>query len=109
MCAQGTSTVIDTLYPKRIQHVKPMQMLGGKITTHDGIIRIDHSAELHGATITANDIRAGVALLGLALMADGTTVIEHADNILRGYDRIITKFRGLHVHIDVVNDTTGEE
>ena len=30
-------------------------------------------------------------------MAEGTTVITKADNILRGYDRIVDKLKGLSV------------
>ena len=35
-------------------------------------------------------------------MAKGTTVINNADNILRGYDRIVEKMRGLSVDIELL-------
>ena len=38
-------------------------------------------------------------------MAEGTTVINKADNILRGYDRIVEKFRGLSVDLEVINES----
>ena len=38
-------------------------------------------------------------------MADGTTTITKADNILRGYDRIVEKFRGLNVDLKVITES----
>ena len=35
-------------------------------------------------------------------MAQGKTIITQADNILRGYDRIVDKFRGLSVNLEIM-------
>ncbi|SEM83137.1 UDP-N-acetylglucosamine 1-carboxyvinyltransferase [Ligilactobacillus sp. WC1T17] len=105
MCAQGKSTIIDTLYPKRTKHIPEMNKMGGKIFSQDGKITVSHSTQLIGAEVEAGEIRAGVSLVGLALMAQGTTVINKADNILRGYDRIVEKFRGLSVDLKVINES----
>ncbi|KRN90594.1 UDP-N-acetylglucosamine 1-carboxyvinyltransferase [Ligilactobacillus ceti] len=100
--AQGNSMIIDTLYPERIKHIPEMQKMGAQITTQDGIIKITGpTTDLTGAVVEAGEIRAGVSLLGLALMADGMTVIEQADNILRGYERLIEKFAGLSVTLEI--------
>ena len=37
------------------------------------------------------DLRAGAALVTAGLLADGTTIINDAEHILRGYERIINK------------------
>lgn len=100
--AKGSSTIIDTLYPERIKHISEMQKMGAKIASKDGLITIQHSANLTGAVVEAGEIRAGVSLLGLALMAQGKTIITQADNILRGYDRIVDKFRGLSVNLEIM-------
>lgn len=105
MRAHGKSTIIDTLYPERIKHIPEMKRMGGKIESKDGVITVGNSPKLTGAVVNASEIRAGVSLLGLALMAEGTTVIEHADHILRGYDRIVEKFRNLSVNLEVVTET----
>ena len=89
MQARGSSTIIDTLYPERTKHIPEMQRMGAKISSKDGIITVGHSTDLSGTVVEAGEIRAGVSLVGLALMAEGTTVINKADNILRGYDRIV--------------------
>lgn len=100
--AKGSSTIIDTLYPERIKHITQMQKMGAKISSQAGVITVQHSDKLVGATVEAGEIRAGVSLLGVALMAKGETVITQADNILRGYDRIVDKFRGLSVNLKVI-------
>lgn len=100
--AKGSSTIIDTLYPERIKHISEMQKMGAKIASKDGLITVQHSANLTGAVVEAGEIRAGVSLLGLALMAQGKTIITQADNILRGYDRIVDKFRGLSVNLEIM-------
>lgn len=105
MQARGSSTIIDTLYPERTKHIPEMQRMGAKISSKDGIITVGHSTDLSGTVVEAGEIRAGVSLVGLALMAKGTTVINKADNILRGYDRIVEKFRGLSVNLEVINES----
>ncbi|MDD6171425.1 MAG: UDP-N-acetylglucosamine 1-carboxyvinyltransferase [Ligilactobacillus ruminis] len=105
MKARGISTIIDTLYPERTKHIPEMQRMGAKISSKDGIITVGHSIDLSGTVVEAGEIRAGVSLVGLALMAKGTTVINKADNILRGYDRIVEKFRGLSVDLEVINES----
>lgn len=105
MQARGSSTIIDTLYPERTKHIPEMQRMGAKISSKDGIITVGHSTNLSGTVVEAGEIRAGVSLVGLALMAKGTTVINKADNILRGYDRIVEKFRGLSVDLEVINES----
>src|SRR5699024_5073086 len=97
MKARGKSTIIDTLYPKRIKHIDEMNRMGGKIKSENGVITVGPADKLTGTTVEADEIRAGVSLVGLAMMSEGLTTILKADNILRGYDRIVEKFHGLHV------------
>ncbi|KRM00051.1 UDP-N-acetylglucosamine 1-carboxyvinyltransferase [Liquorilactobacillus satsumensis] len=104
MKAKGDSTIIDTLYPERIKHISEMKRMGGLISSKDGVITVQHSTQLKGTTVKASEIRAGVALLGLALMSEGTTTIINAENILRGYERIVEKLRGLSVNIEIAED-----
>lgn len=102
MKARGKSTIVDTLYPKRIKHIPEMNRMGGNIKSEEGVITVGPPEKLVGTTVEADEIRAGVSLVGLAMMSEGTTTILKADNILRGYDRIVDKFRGLHVELKVV-------
>lgn len=102
--ADGESTVVDTIYPKRVKHIPELQKMGMKISAADGKITIKHTAELHGADVEAGEIRAGASLVIAGLMANGTTVIHKADNILRGYDRIVWKMNRLNGDVTIADD-----
>lgn len=104
--AEGDSVIVDTIYPKRIKHVPELQKMGMQIEAHDGTIVVKHTPALHGATVSAGEIRAGAALTIAGLMANGTTVINNAGNILRGYDRIVWKLNRLHANVSIEDDSS---
>ena len=51
--------------------------------------------KLHGARVTAHDLRCGAALVLAGLCAEGETEIAHAERIDRGYDRMDEAIRAL--------------
>ena len=104
--AEGDSTVVDTIYPKRVKHIPELQKMGMKIEAHDGMIVIKHTDHFHGAEVTAGEIRAGASLTIAGLMAEGTTVINNAGNILRGYDRIVWKLNRLGAKVSIEDDSS---
>lgn len=104
--ADGESKVIETIYPKRVKHIPELQKMGMQIESpEDGVIVIRHSEQLHGAEVSAGEIRAGASLMIAGLLADGQTVINNAGNILRGYDRIVWKLNRLHANVKIEDDS----
>ncbi|MDC2842159.1 UDP-N-acetylglucosamine 1-carboxyvinyltransferase [Limosilactobacillus mucosae] len=99
--ADGESTIVDTIYPKRVKHVPELQKMGMNIETQDGQIVVRHTEKLHGADVKAGEIRAGASLMIAGLMADGQTVIHDADHILRGYDRVVWKLNRLNADVRI--------
>ena len=89
----GEGVVIDQIYPKRVGHIPELQKMGANIQVEDNIILVHPTHHLHGAHVSAGEIRAGACLMLAGLMADGETIISNAGNILRGYDRIEQKLR----------------
>ncbi|KRN44479.1 UDP-N-acetylglucosamine 1-carboxyvinyltransferase [Limosilactobacillus ingluviei] len=104
--AAGQSVVVDTIYPKRLKHIPELQKMGMQIEGDDGRILINHTdqATLRGADVEAGEIRAGASLVITGLMAQGQTVIHKADNILRGYDRIIWKLNRLNADVKIEDE-----
>lgn len=102
--AAGESTVVDTIYPKRVKHIPELTKMGMRIAAGDGKITIDHTASFHGADVEAGEIRAGASLMITGLMANGQTVIHNADNILRGYDRIVWKLNRLNANVRIEDE-----
>ena len=59
---------------------------------------------LKGASVKANDLRAGAAMIIAGLIADGTTEIEDIEYIDRGYECLVEKFSSLGADIKRVSD-----
>ena len=55
--------------------------------------------KLKGAKVSATDLRAGASLVIAGLIADGKTVIDNADYILRGYEGIVEKLTNVGADI----------
>ena len=55
--------------------------------------------QLYGAEVTANDLRAGAALVMAGLAAQGTTYVKNIHYVERGYENIIQKFTALGAKI----------
>ena len=76
--------------------------MGGDVDTEKpGHIRVNYSPRLIGTDVEAAEIRAGAALVIAAIMAEGETVINDADHILRGYDRIQDKLTALGADVSI--------
>lgn len=99
--AASESTIVDTIYPKRVKHIPELQKMGMDIEAQDGRIVVRHTEKLHGADVKAGEIRAGASLMIAGLMADGETVIHDADHILRGYDRVVWKLNRLNANVRI--------
>ncbi len=101
--ARGTSLIHEWMYESRLYWVDRLIAMGARVTVCDPhrAIVIGPS-RLYGQTVSSPDIRAGMALLLAALVAEGTTVIHNAQQIDRGYERIDERLRALGAHIERV-------
>ena len=94
---------IKTIYPKRVRHIPELLRMGADITIENDVIILHHCDHLQGTEVAAEEIRAGACLMIAGLMAEGTTTITKVDNILRGYDRVVMKLRGLGADVELVD------
>ncbi|MBQ7566572.1 MAG: UDP-N-acetylglucosamine 1-carboxyvinyltransferase [Oscillospiraceae bacterium] len=104
--ASGESAITEGIYDTRWRYTDELQRMGADISVEAKTATIKGPHELHGCTVRAFDLRAGAAMVIAALAADGTTVIEDAQYIERGYEDIIGKLTALGAKItrDVVTD-----
>lgn len=100
--ASGESVLIDTIYPKRVNHIPELNRMGADIRVENDTILINGVDKLTGAEVTASDLRAGACLVNAALMAEGTTEITGVENILRGYANIVEKLTAIGADIKMV-------
>lgn len=86
--ASGTSVIVENIFENRFKHVPELIRMGAKIKIEGRVAIIDGSKKLHGAHVSATDLRGGAALIVAALSAKGRTYIDNVCHIERGYENI---------------------
>ena len=98
---EGTSKVVETIFENRFMHVEQLNKMGSNIIVNGQAALIKGKTPLKGMVVQATDLRAGAALLAAALIAEGTTVIENVEHILRGYEEIVEKLTNVGAKIEI--------
>lgn len=98
--ASGMTLVHDWMYESRMFFIDRLVQMGAKIVLADPHRAVvSGPSELRGREMPTPDIRAGIALVMAALVAQGTSEIEHIELIDRGYERIDERLRDLGASI----------
>jgi UDP-N-acetylglucosamine 1-carboxyvinyltransferase len=101
--AHGTSLIHEWMYESRLYWVDRLISMGARVIVCDPHRAVVIGpAKLYGQTVSSPDIRAGMALLLAALVAEGQSTIHNAQQIDRGYERIDERFRALGAQIQRV-------
>jgi UDP-N-acetylglucosamine 1-carboxyvinyltransferase len=98
--AEGVSTVAETVFENRFQHVPELARLGAVIEVQGNTARIHGPTPLTGAHVMATDLRASACLVLAALVAEGETHIHRIYHLDRGYERMEEKLQHLGVHVE---------
>ncbi len=97
---RGEVLFFEKLFESRMYFVDRLLEMGAALVQCDPHrVVVSGPAKLRAQLITSPDIRAGMALIIAALCAKGTTVIEQAEMIDRGYERIEARLRLLGAEI----------
>lgn len=98
----GVSTLEETIYENRFQNVEYLNKLGANIEfINNRNIKVNGPSKFVGTTVKATDLRAGACLVLAGLIAEGTTIIEDAQHILRGYENISNKLNDVGANLVV--------
>lgn len=100
--AKGESSIDETIWENRFLNLYEMLKMGAKIEVNGSKAYITGPTKLKGTEINATDLRAGAGLVVAALLAEGTTTINNADYILRGYENIVDKLRKIGADVELV-------
>lgn len=93
--AEGISRVQENVFEDRFKTVKELWKMGAQIEICKNEAVISGKHRLHGAEVTAQDLRGGAALVSAALSAEGETKILGCAHIERGYEDICRDIRAL--------------
>jgi UDP-N-acetylglucosamine 1-carboxyvinyltransferase len=113
--AEGISQIHETIYEDRFGYTKDLNLMGARIKVFskcpegspcrfNGTPFI-HTAVLEGPTplsavnLTVRDLRSGIAHIIAAIIAKGETMIEGAEELDRGYEKIDERLRNLGADI----------
>ena len=92
----GTSILTENVYENRLQVAEELNRMDAGIDLfggHRALVR--GPRRLSGTIVQAPDLRGGAALVMAGLIADGTTVVDGANHILRGYELFEEKLTNL--------------
>ena len=101
--AEGSSSVIETIFENRFMHVQELQRMGAQIRLNGNTAMITGIEKLTGAPVMATDLRASASLILAGLAAEGETTVERIYHVDRGYERIEEKFTLLGADIKRVS------
>tara|TARA_B100001250_G_scaffold226480_1_gene194321 strand:+ start:917 stop:2179 length:1263 start_codon:yes stop_codon:yes gene_type:complete len=97
--ANGRSTITESIFENRFMHVAELRRLGAKISIKKNKAIIQGNTNFQGAELMSSDLRASVALVLAALVADGQSTINRIYHLDRGYEKIENKLKKLGVDI----------
>ncbi len=97
--AEGTTLVVENLFETRYRYAAELKRMGADITVRGRTAIIRGVKKLHGASITAGDLRGGAALVVAALKAEGQSTVMDLSHIDRGYADFEGKLKKLGAKI----------
>ena len=101
--AKGTTIIENAAKETEIINIADyLNKMGANIIAERQHAKITGPTKLVGKEITATDLRAGAALVTAGLIADGTTIINDVEHILRGYESIINKLSDVGANIKII-------
>lgn len=101
--AQGVSLIHETIYDRRLLFTDMLTQMGANIIMADPHrVVINGPTKLYGRKLISPDLRAGMALVAAALIAEGKTEINNIYQIERGYEDLVGRLRALGADITKV-------
>ncbi|MBC7894094.1 MAG: UDP-N-acetylglucosamine 1-carboxyvinyltransferase, partial [Cytophagaceae bacterium] len=97
---EGLILMFEKMFESRMFFVDKLISMGARIVLCDPHrVIVSGPSRLRGAKVESPDIRAGMAMLLAAMCADGTSTINNASQIERGYERIDERLNALGARI----------
>lgn len=98
--ADGTSVITETIFENRFKVAAEFARMGASIHTEGRLAVVKGVGRLTGAHVEANeDLRGAASMVIAGLRAEGTTVVEGAEFIDRGYTDFASRLKKLGADI----------
>ena len=99
LCAQGESSLQDRVFENRFACAGGFAALGANVRVAERTLYVQPAGALHGAKLTAPDLRGGAALVVAALAARGSSRLDGVELVRRGYAEFDRLLAGLGAQI----------
>ena len=106
--AQGESTMVETVFENRFQHLEEMRRMGLHSDIMRDTARIQGGASLQGAEVMSTDLRASATLILMGLVAEGETKVSKLTHLDRGYFKFHEKLVALGADVRRVKEDDDE-
>ncbi|MDE1970351.1 MAG: UDP-N-acetylglucosamine 1-carboxyvinyltransferase [Patescibacteria group bacterium] len=119
--AHGTSILHETVYEDRFGHIIDLNTMGADIRVfskclgeipcrfsgmnHGHSILVNGPTPLHASCLTIKDLRAGMAHVIAALVAEGASELHNIEELDRGYEHIDERLKNIGANIIRSEDT----
>lgn len=84
--ADGRSHITENIFSRRFMYASQLNKMNADISIAGNTMTVNPVRKLMGATVYAQDLRGGAALVLAGLMAHGTTRVANTHFIERGYE-----------------------
>ena len=98
--ANGKSTIKETIFENRMNHVELLNKMGSSIKLQNNIATVNGVKKLSGKNLKGSDLRATAAIVIAALTAENTSFIEGLEHLDRGYEDFECKLKKLGANIN---------
>ena len=106
--AKGESTMIETVFENRFQHLEEMRRIGVHSDIMRDTARIVGGESLQGAEVMSTDLRASATLVLMGLVAEGETKVSKLSHLDRGYYPFHEKLVALGADVKRVEEADDE-
>ena len=106
--AKGESTMIETVFENRFQHLEEMRRMGVHSDIMRDTARIVGGESFQGAEVMSTDLRASATLVLMGLVAEGETKVSKLSHLDRGYYQFHEKLVALGVDVKRVEEEDDE-
>jgi len=103
--ANGESIIQELVHDRRFGYVNYLLKMGANIVpVGQNTIIVNGRNTLFGTSVTAENLRAGAALILAGLIAKGQTIVNDMYHVYRGYEDIVRKLVDLGAYVRVLDD-----
>ena len=106
--AKGESTMIETVFENRFQHLEEMRRMGLHSDIMRDTARIWGGGSLQGAEVMSTDLRTSATLILMGLIAEGETKVSKLVHLDRGYYKFHEKLAALGAKVKRVKEEDDE-